>query len=546
MRRKRSDPAAHTPPRERRTPERPPARFSHNIPHCPGLLRYARTLVVNSESLVPLLLAYGEDLPGDGAALPADGNPAVEQALLRTMRTALESLPAPAPPTAAVDAVLAAARTASAASELAPLRATLAGEDHASVEGTLLRTTLSAVERASRPAPPAEVVARVVAAARDAANSSDLAALRAALSGERAAGELSAERALLQTTIQALDALPRSTPPPDVVASIVEAAGAAARSSELSPVRAAVGLAAGRAGVEEQILRTTWEAVERMPRSAPPVSAVQAVLSAASAAVPTPLREAAALRRAADRPAAPRYALSYRRFAYLTAALAFVGFVGVGLWASGDGRRDSGQSIASLDEQPARMADGVPEASAESDASVVPEISEGAAPPTDDLIASDLDRPAANSRAPRASDAFRNAEPAFARPAATPPPPPTPAEVPEREGLSRDERLAARPTAPTGAGVGLAAVSDRPASPGAGLAGAPSVTPAWEAGSDVRLLSLRLQELQEGASGLAWDEPPSPLGAAESGAAAPAGFNAVGTSTAPARFQVRVGPPGSD
>ncbi len=112
--------------------------------------------------------------------------------------------------------------------------------------------------------------------------------------------------------------------------------------------------------------------------------------------------------------------------------------------------------------------------------------------------------------------------------------------------MSRDERVATRLTAPAAAGVGLAAVGDRPASPGAGLAGTPAVTPAWEAGSDVRLLSLRLQALQEGASGLAWDEPPTPVGAAETGPDAPAGFNALSSTTAPARFQVRVVPPGSD
>jgi hypothetical protein len=138
------------------------------------------------------------------------------------------------------------------------------------------------------------------------------------------------------------------------------------------------------------------------------------------------------------------------------------------------------------------------------------------------------------------------------RPSPAPPPPPSAAFAQERTGADAAGRLAAdagaaRTRAEQDAAVGLMAASpDGDDSPGAGLAGTPALAPAWEAGTDVRLLSLRLQTLQQQSAGVAWDEPPAPLGAAEAGATVPQGFNAVGARSAPARFQVRVGPPGSD
>ena len=536
MRRKRSAPAAHKPPRERRTPERPPARSPHSIRHCPGLFCYNSTSVVNADSLIPLLLAYGEDLPGDVAALQEGGTWAAEEAILRTMRAALEGLEAPAPPATSIAAVLAAARTASAVSELAPLRATLAGHDDRSVEAALLRTTWNAVERAGRQVPPPDSVSRVLAAAGAAARASDLASLRSVLFGESGSTESTVEAALLRTTMGALDAVPRSSPPANVVAALVEAAGVAARASELAPVRSAVGVTdPGDSVAEELLLRTTWDAVQRMPREAPPVSVVHAVLSAAHAAIPAPLREAGRLRRAADRPAS-RESRSFRRFAYLTAAMAFIGLVSVGLWATNTGRSDTTQQLASLDEQPSREP-VAPEAPAEAESASPPAVAEGGTP-SGAVPASGAGRPV--MAPPPATADFRPVEPQYARPVAPPPPPPR-----ATDDVMQDQRVAARETAPSGAGVGLAA-SNRTESPGAGLAGTPGVTPTWEAGADVRLLSLRLKSLQERAAGIAWDEPPAALGALEEATPASTGFNAVGTGSAPARFQVRVGPPGSD
>jgi hypothetical protein len=63
----------------------------------------------------------------------------------------------------------------------------------------------------------------------------------------------------------------------------------------------------------------------------------------------------------------------------------------------------------------------------------------------------------------------------------------------------------------------------------------------WEAGEDVRLLSLRLQQLAETSEGLGWDEPPAPFGAA--GATAEErldGVQPVGAGRGPAHIEVRM------
>ena len=62
---------------------------------------------------------------------------------------------------------------------------------------------------------------------------------------------------------------------------------------------------------------------------------------------------------------------------------------------------------------------------------------------------------------------------------------------------------------------------------------------AWEAGEDVRLLSLRLQQMAETSEGLSWDAPPTPFGAADDAAGARVeGLQTVGDG--PARVEVRM------
>jgi hypothetical protein len=80
----------------------------------------------------------------------------------------------------------------------------------------------------------------------------------------------------------------------------------------------------------------------------------------------------------------------------------------------------------------------------------------------------------------------------------------------------------------------------------AGLA-APGPAATWEAGADVRMLSLRMQALREQSAGLGWDEPPAPLGTPSSSAATGLpGVQAVRANAPTARVQVRMLPPSGD
>lgn len=490
--------------------------------------------------LIPLLVAYDEG-PPIGTPVPVEPAAAVEEALLRTTRAALDAMERPAPPRSAVEAVMQAARESAASSELASVRAVMAGDDaDDSTETALLRTTWDAVTRTKRPGAPASALAAVEAAARDLAAQSDLAPLRAVLAGAPVAGAGAAEAELLRTTLAALDGLPRMSPPADAVVAATAAAGRAARASGLGPLRAALAGDADSHDPETRLLDTTWQAVERAPREGPPLSAVQAVLVAAHAAVPAPLREAhAAAARAADRPAARRSS-SFYGFAYLTAALALAGLVSVSLWMTANGPRGGEIFVAELDESPsaaplAGEAEGMV-ANAEPLAAAGPLAAPLPATPALAPAGAAPARPIALQEPRDATPASR--ERLAALPPAAPPPPP-PQAAGRVDAIRADF---ARPVQPTASQVGLVG-NEAAVSPGAGLAGAPSVAPAWEAGTDVRMLSLRLKSLQDQSAGVSWDEPPAQLGAAETGAGVPGGFDAVGTTTAPARVQVRMAPP---
>jgi len=63
----------------------------------------------------------------------------------------------------------------------------------------------------------------------------------------------------------------------------------------------------------------------------------------------------------------------------------------------------------------------------------------------------------------------------------------------------------------------------------------------WDAGEDVRVLSLRLNQLARSSEGLSWDEPPTPLGASGPEADAPAeGIRSVRADNPPARVDVQM------
>jgi hypothetical protein len=496
-----------------------------------------------SHALDPLLHAYGE---ADAGPPPEPGTPAhAELAWLLGARAALDRLPREAPPAAALDAVRAAAAGAAA---LTPLRAAYdeapppAAGSPAFAEYALLRTTREALDHLPRPTPPAEVATAILAAARapapPAVEAADLLLPLRAAYGEAEAPApgtpAHAEYALLHTTRQALDRLPAEAPPAAAAAAVMAAASA----DTLAPLRAAYDeapppAAGSPAFAEYALLRTTRVALDRLPRPAPPADALAAVTAAAAGRPATPARRPArAADRAADRAAAPaRRALPQRWPALATATLALALFVSVGLWVNGRGDVAPAPEMAAAEE-------------------VAP--TEQAIPPSADLFAAEIAPEAAPEAAPRdgsqptAAPARRPAE-AGAFAAASPPPPPVPAAPPPAEAAARGER--ARTAARRTPGVGLVAADQQPVTTATTALAAPGPAPAaaWEAGDDVRLLSLRLQALREQADGLGWDAPPAPLGGGAAGDAATLpGVQAVRAGAAPARVDVRMGPPAGD
>jgi hypothetical protein len=121
------------------------------------------------------------------------------------------------------------------------------------------------------------------------------------------------------------------------------------------------------------------------------------------------------------------------------------------------------------------------------------------------------------------------------------------ADAPGAARAGRDDAPAAPPAEPAAPGAEAGrAVSDALAAREAAQAApreaeGPPPASAWEAGEDVRLLSLRLQQIVETNEGLAWDEPPVPFGAAGAVTDAPTeGIRMVRDEAGPARVEVRM------
>ncbi|HLA64415.1 MAG TPA: hypothetical protein VK610_08290 [Rhodothermales bacterium] len=512
-----------------------------------------------SSVLAPLRAAYG------AGEAPAAGTAAhVEYTILASTRTALEGTPSLAPPAEAVAAVMAAARSfyiggADNTSAFAPLLAAY-GEAEAPQPGTpahaeytLLAGTQQAVAAALPvEAPPEGVLAAVRAAARAASSSADATVPFAGLLAAYGEAEAPApgtpayaEYVLLAGTQQALAAaLPTEAPPEGVLAAVRDAA----RAATLAPLLAAYGEGDAPAeGAEYALLASMREALEGLPRPTPPADTLAAVRAAAARAVPAAVPAAVPDRapaRRADRGAAPgrRRALPANWPTYATAAFAVFLFVSAGLLQFGRSA-DSAIEETTLAAAEAPTAPP-PAAAAPLVAAPTPDLVADAAPPP--ATTRDASQPTAaparvqmpgftpfaaddaprTTSAPRATSASRDgmsgagrAEVAAAPPA-SPPPPPAPV------ASSR------RPPA-----VGLAA-AETAATGTAGLAGPPATPATWEADTDVRLLSLRLQALREQSEGLAWDAAPAPLGSASSSAGATPGVQAVRAGSAPARVEV--------
>ncbi len=425
-----------------------------------------------SDALTPLRRAYGVEAPGaPEAAAPGAGGHA-EAALLAQTRAAVEAAVAAQdrrPAAATLDAVLADAARASAAA-LAPLAAVRAlyGEptDCAAdpVEAALLSQSRAAVEQTvdARPArPPAfaldAVLAEAAAATARAPRADDpvgapaLAPLAVAYGLPLAAGLVpdAAETELLVQTRHLLDDHPVPAGPSDAAIAAVLARAVSAGTPPAVEVPAAETPVAA-------------PAPDRAPmRAARSYRRVGAWTSAAALAVALVFALMPRTARAPEAPAADQQANVASTLAPETPAAEAEGAASGGVQTQAPAAVEA-ESFAALTPPPAA-------APAAALAPVVPaETRPSAAPQTE------------SAKTPAAAPAPRRVE--------------APRVVPARPTMPRPE--ADLTTALASADVTPAASDD-----------------AWDAPADVRVLSLRLQALGRGTTGLAWGGPAEAFGA---------------------------------
>lgn len=465
-----------------------------------------------SHSLSPLRQVYdlGEPPPGrpDGAA-------AVEGEMLAQMRRLLEAAPRSRPEPAVLAAVEAHAH---AALPFAALR----GQADASVEAELLRQSAAALGTLPAAAPGDATLAAVLARAAEA--SAALAPVRAAYALTDAPAD-SAEATLLADTRRVLDrAWTAQRPSPEAVDAVL--ARAASWSAEsvgattAPSVAAAYGLGAPLDGPEAAVVAGSAEALGRLPVYRPSGDALAAVFAAAAAAsagvAPTATARpaiAAPTRLASRDPARPA-ALWARRPAIWGGAFATLLAVVVAFGVT----QNADESAAVADAQ--EVAAVMPLA-----AEPEPPAPPAAAPaPAADALAPS---PSAGARALAAggpmaglSSASALAPPVAALAVVPPTARRTAAEAPS---LVRRAAAPAPPAAEPTAAADLGTASLAAAAP----------TDDWDAVDDVRLLSLRLQELRRKNQGLEWDEPAEAFGApAASALSATPGLQSVGVGSA--------------
>ena len=465
-----------------------------------------------SESVLARVMARAAEASEVGALAPVRGalglGPAqagAEAAVLTQSLLALDALPRLAPEPSALDAVYAEAVRAT----YAPLLAASGEGEANSPETALLAQSLQALDAVPARAPEAETVAAVEGEALRATYAPLLAA-----SGEGTAK--GPEVAVLTQSLRALDALP--APAPD--ASVLAAVEARAADATVAPVLAVYGETAsgeaierGAASAEAALLAPSREALDALPRHAPTPAALAAVLAFAAEAS----GEAVSTTASAAVPVAAVSTTSRpraRRAADRTAVAPGAGRRRVGLFAG------FGTLAVALIAAVVLLRSG-PELAAPEVAADLDAVAEAApAPAAPAPLDEEAEPLAAAPAAPSVASAPEAVAP-FA--AAAPPPVASRRAVPRGPSADGFEAAAAREVVrqTSRARAAAPAPASFAATAGAGAAAdeaAPEAT-AWEAGDDVRLLSLRLQQLREQNAGIEWDEPAAPFGQA-SGAAA--------------------------
>lgn len=448
-----------------------------------------------SDALTPLRHAYGVEPAGPVPATGERGH--AELQLMRQMRAVLDEVPRPSPSNAAVDATLAHAEAAAASDPLAAVRHVYDRADAPSVpaEVAFLRTTAEAVDRAvrlgaERPAP--SVIEAVLARAAEAS----------ALPAEPALpAEGLVEGIVLAQTLGALDRLRAERPSTSAVARVRAYAEAASAPDALAAVRHLYADGPALSGsVEVAVLRQSSEAVDRAlrarPQPRPHAEAVAAVLARAAEASSLPSEAALVGEGPVEAVVLAQSLAALNRLPVERPTPASV--EPVLARAASSTSRPTRRSSDRAPSRPARrprtgvwagvggllmavVVAVVALPSVPSTSGPLPEAVTGIAPVVADAEA-----------ASEPSGALAESEPAAAAPAAGPTlvalgGPPVP--VTERE----------RPVQ-TGAVAEAPSTGDVPPA-------RRSPPPAWDAGDDVRALSIRLQELNRGAQGLDWDTP---------------------------------------
>jgi len=411
--------------------------------------------------------------------------------LLHGMRRVLDARPAAPPSESTIQAVLDEATAAS--STARPLYDAYAATSPLTGEAELLRQSREVLDRASalhpRPRPSADVEALVLARAAEASSlARDGAPEAIELVSVAAAYGLatsdSAEAALLASTRDALDRLPTRQPDASALNAIL---------------------------AEASFVASTRDALDRLPAYQPNASTLEAILAQAALAS-APREPAPAVAPAPDRIAAapPQRRRWVGGIWAGSAALVAVVLIGVFVFPFDN---------ATLDSE-AVLADAAPVA-----AQSEPALTDA------DVDAVEL----AEEDAPAGAVPLAAASPAQLVQRSAPRGPSASGLTPVREERQRRDAspLASAPS-PSAFSEADASLADAAPVQGAGT------VPEWDVSDDVRLLSLRLQELRRQNQGLAWDEPAEAFGAPATTESTQPGIQAVREGAAPARAQVRV------
>lgn len=413
---------------------------------------------------------------------------------------------------------------------LSVIRRVASGAPDDSPEAALLAQSLAALDALPSASPTDEVLARVHARAAEASRLTEFAALRGALG----LGPIvdSAEAAVLTQSAAALDTLPAYTPEPQRIRA-VEQEGERAT---FAAVRATAG-GDYPATPEGDVLRQSAAALAVLPSESPSDAVLAAVLARAADASVAPVLaaygegdasetgEAALLnqsRQALD--ALPRYAPSGDAIAAVLAAAAVNQPSTAPVGSPAATPRRAADRAAQPNRQPRRRTGvwtGLATLAVAVIAAVVFLEPRASVPDTETAAIADV-QPLV---APAPTETIEEAETAVDAPTGTPPV----AAVPEPQVFRR--------TAPSGPSAeDIAPVVQRreaasaPAPAAASLIADAEPTPQatdWDAGEDVRLLSLRLRQLREQNAGMEWDEPAVAFGASGPSAGTTPGVRSV-------------------